>query len=157
MISRSRTLLVGHPRDTTVTQDGVQERFFIGRAMHRQACIIGGATTFQKATREGDSPLFVIKDSWQYVGKDEKRELLMDVAEAEVRNVAQCYHCATIRVGGKHDKLRSCVRKGVDFPSGRKWRLRKGRAGGPSSFPTSYYSIQSPSLMHFRPQSLMGS
>ena len=70
-------------------------------------------------------------DEWQhyYDGKDDDGDLLMDVTEAGVRYVAPCYHHASVRIGGRDDDLRSCVRKDVDLLIGKKWRARKRHAG----------------------------
>ena len=124
----------GDRRYIPISQDGIEKQFFIERTLHRQACIIGRATTCWKVTLEGETTPFVIKDSWQYVGKDDEGELLMDVANAGVRHVAPCYHCASVRTDDdKDDDFSSCVRKELDLLSGKKWKPRKGRAGSVSS------------------------
>jgi hypothetical protein len=53
----------GKKRYILVVRDGVEERFFIEKAMHRQAYILGRATTCWKAMGQDDTISFVIKDS----------------------------------------------------------------------------------------------
>jgi hypothetical protein len=65
----------------------VEKGLFVEISVHRQACILSRATTCWKAILEGSTTSFAIKDSWQYDGKDDEGELLMDVSEAGVRNV----------------------------------------------------------------------
>jgi hypothetical protein len=119
----------GDRRYVPVMQDGVEQRLFIEKTISRQACILGRATTCWKVTLRDRATSFAIKDSWQYEGKDDEGELLMDVTEAGVRHVAPCYHCSSVCIGDMDDDLRSCVRKGLDLRSGKKWRARRGRAG----------------------------
>ncbi|KAI1471016.1 serine/threonine-protein kinase Sgk2 [Daldinia caldariorum] len=63
----------------------------------RISCVAGRATTCWKAHRKEDprTPL-VIKDSWQYVERDEEGELLQDVTNKQVVNVARYYHHETV-------------------------------------------------------------
>lgn len=127
------TLRDGDRRYISISQDGVQKRFFIERMIHKEACTAGRATTCWKATLEGKTTPLVIKGSWRYVGKDDEEELLMDIAKAGVRNIAPCYHCSFVRIDDKDDGLSSCVWKELNLLSGKKWRPWKGHAGGVSS------------------------
>jgi hypothetical protein len=89
----------GKERYIPVVRDGVEERFFIENAMYREACILVRATTCWKAMGQDNTISFVIKDSWQYDGKDDEGGLLMDVTNADVPNVASCYHYTSVLVG----------------------------------------------------------
>uniref|UniRef100_A0A1Y1KX93 Fungal-type protein kinase domain-containing protein n=1 Tax=Photinus pyralis TaxID=7054 RepID=A0A1Y1KX93_PHOPY len=82
--------------------------------MKRAPCIAGRATTCWKAHRNDDphSPL-VIKDSWQYIDRDEEGELLQEATEKGVTNVARYYHHETVRIR-TDDDVRNNVRKGLD-------------------------------------------
>jgi hypothetical protein len=118
----------GDRRYIPVMQGGVEQRLFIKKPIFRQACILGRATKCWKATLRDSTTSFAIKDSWQYEGKGDEGELLMEVTEAGVRHVAPCYHCSSVSISGMDDDLRSCVRKGLDLRSGKKWRACRGRA-----------------------------
>jgi hypothetical protein len=117
---------------SVIRHDGGEERLQIEATMHRQACILGRATTCWRAKLPGGiqvtSESCIIKDSWQHEGKDDEGELLMEVTEAGVGKVAHCYHFETVRIGGRDDDLRS-VRKGLNLPSGKKWKAPRAHAG----------------------------
>ncbi|KAF7857261.1 hypothetical protein EAF04_009502 [Stromatinia cepivora] len=99
-----------------IQRDGNTERLIIDRLMMRARCISGRATTCWKAHREGDSYTpFVIKDSWQYIEREEEGELLQEATDKGVINVARYYHHETVRVLGMDDDVRSNIRKGLDI------------------------------------------
>jgi len=61
--------------------------------MKRAPYIAGRATTCWKAHREGDdsrTPL-VIKDSWQFLKREQEGEMLREATEKSVVNVARYY------------------------------------------------------------------
>ncbi|KAF5126255.1 hypothetical protein E5D57_010951 [Metarhizium anisopliae] len=91
------------------------ERLIIDEVMKRAPCIAGRATTCWKAHHNDDphNPL-VIKDSWQYVDRDEEGELLQEATEKGVTNVARYYHHETVRIRCTDDDIRNNVRIGLD-------------------------------------------
>ncbi|RSL46521.1 hypothetical protein CEP51_015915, partial [Fusarium floridanum] len=99
-----------------VNRNGSTERIIIDKVMQRAPCIAGRATTCWKAHPEGqpETPL-VIKDSWQYPERDEEGELLREVADKGVVNVARYYHHETVRIHGEDDDIRNNVRRGLDI------------------------------------------
>ena len=110
-------LLSGEKRYIEIVRNDRRERLIIDRLMKRAPCVAGRATTCWKAYREGDEsqkPL-VIKDSWQYLERDEEGELLREVTEKGVINVARYYHHETVRVNDKDDDICDNVRKGLDI------------------------------------------
>lgn len=93
------------------------ERLIIDEVMRRAPCIAGRATTCWRVHREGDdlrTPL-VVKDSWQFPERGEEGELLREVTDKGVINVARYYHHETVRVGGHDDDIRRNVRKALDI------------------------------------------
>jgi hypothetical protein len=56
----------------------------------------------------------VIKDSWQFIERDEEGELLQVATANGVVNVARYYHHETVQVRGADDDVRSNVRKGLE-------------------------------------------
>ncbi|RXG41348.1 hypothetical protein VDGE_30384 [Verticillium dahliae] len=72
-----------------ITRNGQTERLVIDQLMKRAPCVAGRATTCWKAHCEEDpqSPI-VIKDSWQFVERDEEGELLQEATGKDVVNVA---------------------------------------------------------------------
>jgi hypothetical protein len=100
-----------------IKREGSKERLIIDRVIRRARCVSGRATTCWKAYREGDdsrAPL-VIKDSWQYLERQEEGELLHEATEKGVINVARYYYHETVRVGDTDDDIRSNVRNGLDI------------------------------------------
>ncbi|GAB1311978.1 hypothetical protein MFIFM68171_02188 [Madurella fahalii] len=67
----------GDQRFIEIERNGSTERLIIDKVMRRGRCVAGRATTCWRAHREEDprTPL-VIKNSWQYVERDEEGELL---------------------------------------------------------------------------------
>ncbi|KAG8412999.1 hypothetical protein J3458_022484 [Metarhizium acridum] len=97
-----------------IERNGQTECLIIDEVIKRAPCIAGRATTCWKAHRNDDphNPL-VIKDSWQYVDRDEEGELLQEATEKGVTNVARYYHHETVRIR-TDDDVRNNVRKGLD-------------------------------------------
>jgi hypothetical protein len=115
-----------------VMRHGVAGRIFLQKVIHRQACILGRATTCWKGIGEDGITTFVIKDSWQYGGKDDEGDLLRYVTDREVANVAPCYHSTSVRILDTVDDLHHCVRNRVNLLNCEKWGVKKGRASGAS-------------------------
>ncbi|KAK3936587.1 hypothetical protein QBC46DRAFT_366821 [Diplogelasinospora grovesii] len=113
----------GDKRYIDIELDGQTERLIIDKRMKRAPWIAGRATTCWKAHRKGDpqTPL-VIKDSWQYVEREEEGELLREATDRGVINVARYYYHETVEVGGTDDDIRSTVRKGLDVMAAENYR-----------------------------------
>ena len=100
-----------------IIRNGQQERLVLRELIKRAPCVAGRATTCWRAYREGDElqkPL-VVKDSWQYLEREEEAELLREATEKEVVNVARYYHHETVQVGGQDDDVCKNVRKRLDY------------------------------------------
>ncbi|KAH9905220.1 hypothetical protein F4778DRAFT_769906 [Xylariomycetidae sp. FL2044] len=106
-----------------IKRDGKPERLIIDEIMRRAPCIVGRATTCWKAHREGDSrtPL-VIKDSWQFVEREEEGNFLLEATNRGVVNMARHYHHYTVQVRGAEDDVRSNVRRGLDITKAENFR-----------------------------------
>lgn len=117
-------MTANNQRFIEIERDGSIERIIIDEVMKRAPCVSGRATTCWKAHRDNDirTPL-VIKDSWQYLERDEEGELLRDTTQNGVVNVARYYHHETVRVRGKDDDVLSNVRKGLDIRTATNYRL----------------------------------
>lgn len=115
----------GDKRYIEIQRDGNQERLIIDGVMRRARCISGRATTCWKVHREGDiqTPL-VIKDTWQYTGRDEEGDLLLQATKLGVSNVGRYYHHYTVQVLGTEDDVRDNVRKGLDITKAESFGLR---------------------------------
>lgn len=95
----------------------------VGRCMGRIPCIAGRATTCWKAYRKEDlQTLLVIKDSWQYMEREEESELLREVTDQGVVNMARYYHHENVQIGGVDDDIQSNVRKGLDVITAENYR-----------------------------------
>ncbi|KAF7877724.1 hypothetical protein EAF04_001395 [Stromatinia cepivora] len=106
-----------------IQRNGNTERLIIDRLMMRARCISGRATTCWKAHREGYSEIpLVIKDSWQYIEREEEGELLREATNKDVINVARYYHHETVQVLGTDDDVRSNVRKGLDITKAKNYQ-----------------------------------
>ena len=94
------------------------EYLFIDSCVKWANCVAGRATVCWQAHRdtpEGVPLRLVIKDSWQYVERDEEGELLQKATEKGVgKNVAQHYYHQTVQVNGEDDEIWNNVRKGLD-------------------------------------------
>ncbi|KAI1209567.1 uncharacterized protein F4807DRAFT_97196 [Annulohypoxylon truncatum] len=98
-----------------IIRGGTPERIVIDEVMARVRCIAGRATTCWKAHPEGHpATTLVIKDSWQYPERDAEGELLLEVTEKGVCNVARYYYHETVHVDGGVDDVQHGIRKGLD-------------------------------------------
>ncbi|KAJ2898011.1 hypothetical protein MKZ38_004229 [Zalerion maritima] len=116
-----------------IERDGETERIIIDALMKRAHCVAGRATTCWKGHLEGDESMrpLVIKDSWQYLEREEEGELLREATEKDVINVARYYHHETVHVRGKEDDICNNVRKGLDITKAES--RRQGRSMPPSN------------------------
>ncbi|KAI0827237.1 hypothetical protein F5Y06DRAFT_236644 [Hypoxylon sp. FL0890] len=106
-----------------IIRDKTPERIVIDKVMGRVPCIAGRATTCWKAHLEGDpSTTLVIKDSWQYPERDMEGELLREVTEMGVRNVARYYYHLTIHVDGSVDDIQDGIRRGLNITKASNYR-----------------------------------
>ncbi|KAM7182691.1 hypothetical protein V8F33_014103 [Rhypophila sp. PSN 637] len=108
-------MTAGDQRFIEIERNGTTERLIIDKVMRRARCIVGRATTCWKAHREDDPRTqFVIKDSWQYVERDEEGELLHEATSKGVINVARHYYHQAVLVRGNND-VQNDVRRGLDI------------------------------------------
>ncbi|TWU73405.1 hypothetical protein ED733_003499 [Metarhizium rileyi] len=109
-----------------IERDGQTERLIIDEVMKRAPCIAGRATTCWKAHRKDDphTPL-VIKDSWQYIDRDEEGELIQEATEKGVINVARYYYHETVRVRHADDEIRNNIRKGLNVTRATNYRAER--------------------------------
>lgn len=110
----------GSQRYISVVRNGTEERFLIDKILHRQPCIFGRGTTCWRATLDGKE--FVVKDSWQYEGREDEGALLVE--STGVEHVAPCYHSEIVSIGKYNDDLGS-VRRKIDLSSAKMWKPRK--------------------------------
>jgi hypothetical protein len=136
-------ITTNNSRYIEIERNNRKERLIIDKVIKRAPCVAGRATTCWKVHRDGDKsrrPL-VVKDSWQFLEREEEGDLLREAMEKGVVNVARYYHHETVRFGGKEDDIRNSVRKGLDIagdtnrlkssmpsPSKIGVRIRKGRS-----------------------------
>ncbi|KAF6796951.1 hypothetical protein CSOJ01_13092 [Colletotrichum sojae] len=129
-------------RFINIKRNGSTERIVIDGVILRARCVAGRAATCWKAHPEGhpETPL-VIKDSWQYPERDEEGDLLREVTDKDVVNVARYYHHETVQVHETGDDIWKNIRHSLDvtvatnYRSGRQMRpsnmakdtTRKGR------------------------------
>ncbi|KAH6986714.1 hypothetical protein EDB80DRAFT_756448 [Ilyonectria destructans] len=107
-----------------------KERFI--EVMQRAFCMAGRATTCWKAHLEGRPEMsLVIKDSWQYLEREEEGKLRQEATEKGVVNVARHDYHETVQIGGIKDDVRINVRKGLDITKATNYR--PGRSVLPSS------------------------
>ncbi|KAI1475699.1 hypothetical protein F4774DRAFT_421343 [Daldinia eschscholtzii] len=90
-----------------IDKNGRQERLIIDMLMRRAPCIAG-------PKRTPKTPL-VIKDSWQYTGRDEEGELLREATNQNIVNMARYYYHYTLQINGADDDIQNNVRKGLDI------------------------------------------
>ena len=82
-----------------IIRGGSTERLILDGTMKRARCIAGRATTCWKAHRQDDPHvLFVVKDSWQYLEREEEGEFLSEATDKGVVHVARHYHHETVRI-----------------------------------------------------------
>jgi hypothetical protein len=92
-------------------------------------CIEVRATICWTVHPEGhsDTPM-VVRDSWQYLEREEEGKLLHEATEKGVMNVARYFYHETVRVGGQDDDIRANVRKGLDITKATNYKLEKRMA-----------------------------
>ncbi|EJT69172.1 hypothetical protein GGTG_13281 [Gaeumannomyces tritici R3-111a-1] len=111
-----------------IEREGTTERLILDGLMNRARCIAGRATTCWKAYREEDpDALFVVKDSWQYVERDEEGGLLREATSKGAVHVARYYHHETVRVWNIDDDVRNNVRKALDVTKAANYRQNTSR------------------------------
>ncbi|KAG8407789.1 hypothetical protein J3459_022550 [Metarhizium acridum] len=108
-------ITIGGQKYIKIERNGQIECLIIDEVIQRARCIAGRATTCWKA-HHNDYPRnpLVIKDSWQYVDRDEEGELLQEATEKGVTNVARYYHHETVRIRRIDDDIQNNVRKGLN-------------------------------------------
>ncbi|KAL2158244.1 hypothetical protein VTH06DRAFT_4564 [Thermothelomyces fergusii] len=118
----------------TIRRNGQSERLVIDGVMRRAACIAGRATTCWKVHLEDDPrAVFVVKDSWQFTEREEEGDLLKEVTDKGVVNVARYYHHETVFVHGKVDDIQGNVRGGMNVTEAKIYRLDPVKETGSSS------------------------
>ncbi|KAK1146148.1 hypothetical protein N8T08_003238 [Aspergillus melleus] len=107
-------IAMGDERYIEIVRDGQTEELILDEVMKRTRCIAGRATTCWKAHCRGDPyTRLVIKDSWQYTDRDEEGEILQEVTDRAVVNIARYYYHETVQVRGADDDIRNNIRKGL--------------------------------------------
>ncbi|TWU70820.1 hypothetical protein ED733_002107 [Metarhizium rileyi] len=136
------TIITSHgERYITINRDGQTERIYIDKVIKRAPCIAGRATTCWKAYRREDPEVpLVIKDSWQYINREEEGEYLREATNKGVVNVARYYHHETVYIRGVSDDIRNHVRKGLDLSKAKIANFQRGRRGLPPSVSVSSVS-----------------
>lgn len=116
-------ITIGDKRCIEIERECGKERLVIDRLIKRVPCIAGRVTTCWKAYKEKDpdAPL-VVKDSWQYLERDEEGELLREAIEVDVVNVARYYHHETVLVGTQDNSICGNVRQGLDITKATNYR-----------------------------------
>ncbi|KAF9870758.1 hypothetical protein CkaCkLH20_11860 [Colletotrichum karsti] len=124
--------LSDNKRFINIMRDGSTERIVIDELLGRARCVAGRAATCWKAHPEGhpETPL-VIKDSWQYPERDEEGDLLREVTDKDVVNVARYYHHETVQVHETNDDIWNNVRHGLNVTAASNYR--PGRQMQPSN------------------------
>ncbi|KAK1837761.1 hypothetical protein CCHR01_19617 [Colletotrichum chrysophilum] len=119
-------------RFININRNGSTERIIIDGVILRAPCVAGRAATCWKAHPEGhpETPL-VIKDSWQYPERDEEGDLLREVMDKDVVNVARYYHHETVQVHETDDDIWSNIRHSLDVTAATNYR--PGRQMRPSN------------------------
>ncbi|KAF6825529.1 serine threonine-protein kinase sgk2 [Colletotrichum plurivorum] len=99
-----------------IERNSSTERIVIDEVILWARCVAGREVTCWKAHPEGhpETPL-VIKDSWQYPERDEDGDLLREVTEKGVVNVARYYHHETVQVHKTDDDIWNNVRHGLNI------------------------------------------
>ncbi len=110
-------ITAGDKRYIEIERHNHIKRLVIDKVVKQVPCVVGRATTCWKAYREGDDsqrPL-IVKDSWQFLEREEEGELLREATDKGVVDVARYYHHETVCVGGRDDDIRGNVRRGLDI------------------------------------------
>ncbi|KKK19438.1 hypothetical protein AOCH_001322 [Aspergillus ochraceoroseus] len=106
-----------------ISRNGRQERLVLDRLMKPSSCVVGRATICWKAHLE-DRPeiTVVVKDSWQYPEREEEGEMLREISEKNVVNIATYFFHQTVEVNGKVDDVRINIRNGLDVTKASNFR-----------------------------------
>ncbi|KAK3933951.1 hypothetical protein QBC46DRAFT_400887, partial [Diplogelasinospora grovesii] len=106
-----------------IEREGRKERVVLDEVMKPARCIAGRGTTCWRAHREADphTPI-VVKDSWQYVEREEEGKLLRQATDKGAVHVAGYYYHETIQVRGAEDDVRGNVRKELDVTKATNYR-----------------------------------
>ncbi|KAH8748471.1 hypothetical protein F5883DRAFT_473975 [Diaporthe sp. PMI_573] len=106
-----------------IEREGRKERLVLEKVMKPARCIAGRATTCWRAHREADphTPI-VVKDSWQYVEREQEGKLLREATDKGVVHVARYYYHETVQVRGADDDVRGNVRKELDVTKATNYR-----------------------------------
>ncbi|KAE9568915.1 hypothetical protein CGCF415_v014078 [Colletotrichum fructicola] len=125
-------MISNNDRFIEIERNGSTERIVIDGIILRARCVAGRAATCWKAHPEGhpETPL-VIKDSWQYPERDEEGDLLCEVTDKGVVNVARYYHHETVQVHETNDDIWNNVRHSLDITTATNYR--PGRQMPPSN------------------------
>ncbi|KAI1370452.1 hypothetical protein F4677DRAFT_465477 [Hypoxylon crocopeplum] len=113
----------GGIRYVEIERNGRRERLIFDGVMRRAPCIAGRATTCWKvhSDRDRQTPL-VIKDSWQYLEREEEGALLKEATDKGVANMARYYCHYTVQVSGIDDDVQNNVRKQLDITMAENYR-----------------------------------
>lgn len=113
-------------RFVQMDQSGSKQRVIIDRVMLRTRWIAVRATTCWKAHPEGHPEIpLVIKDSWQYPERHEEGEILREVTDKGVINVARDYYPETVRVRGMNDNVLQNIRQRLDMATASNYQPRR--------------------------------
>ena len=85
-----------------IVRNGQTKRLILDNVIKRARCVVGQATTYQKAHCKGDTskkPL-IIKNLQQYLERKEEGKLLYKILEKGVVNIARYYYYETIYISG---------------------------------------------------------
>ncbi|TIC97167.1 hypothetical protein CH35J_006569 [Colletotrichum higginsianum] len=106
-----------------IERNGSMEKIVIDGIILRARCVAGRATTCWKAHPEGHpETLLIVKDSWQYPERNEEGDLLREVADKGVINVARYYHHETVHVHEANDDVWNNIRHGLDITTATNYR-----------------------------------
>ncbi|KUI73248.1 hypothetical protein VM1G_08725 [Cytospora mali] len=123
-------------------QGAPMEQLIIEKLITRSACIVGRATTCWKAyTEESKLPL-VIKDSWQYIERNNEGEMLLEISKKNVVNVARYYHHETVIINDKIDDVRGNVRRDLDITKAGKFSMEPRSSVEPLSTTSNTGAVQ---------------
>ncbi|KAF3762441.1 hypothetical protein M406DRAFT_263277 [Cryphonectria parasitica EP155] len=146
-------LTAKHERFIEIKRNDSMERIFLDEVMLRVRCIAGRATTCWRAHLDKSPEMrLVIKDSWQYPECDEEGDLLREVMDKGVINVARYYHHETVQVRQLDDDIRNNVRQGLDIATATNWLERSAHQSRPTRY-TPRRSRTSTSTIGKRPSS----
>ncbi|KAK1624108.1 hypothetical protein BDP81DRAFT_464692 [Colletotrichum phormii] len=109
-----------------IERNDSKEGIVIDGIILRARCVAGRASTCWKAHPQGHpETVLVVKDSWQYLERDEEGDLLREVTDKGVVNVARYYYHETVQVNEKNDDIWNNVRHGLDVTAATNYRPRQ--------------------------------